>query len=143
MSNEIMRQDGALRTWDNKPVRTSKEELLKALAPMFATFPGLEMGEETFNAYYMMLADLDPNSLAVAVVQACKAHEYPTHLITVAAIRKAHDETRQTPGPRNDVDPAKLPAIPRKMYRPDPEVDRAERMQRLRETQKWDKFYGH
>lgn len=143
MSNDITRaQDNALQTWDGKRVRTSKEDLLKALAPMFVAFPGLEMSDETFNAYYMMLADLDPNKLAVAILRACQAHEYPTHLITVAAIRKAYDGERQAPGPRNDVDPAKLKAIPTEMFRLDPEEDRRQRMARLRMTKNWDKYYA-
>lgn len=143
MSNEITRQsDGVLRTWDNKPVRTSKEELLKALAPMFVAFPGLEMSDETFNAYHMMLADLDPDKLAAAVVQACQAHEYPTHLITVAAIRKCYEENRHAPGPRTDVDPTTLRPVPQRMFRLDPEEDRRQRMNQLRRTEKWNKYYA-
>lgn len=143
MSNEITRtQENALRTWDGKRVRTSKEDLLKALAPMFAAFPQIEMGDETFNAYYMMLADLDPDKLAAAVVMACRAHEYPMQLVTVAAIRKAYDAERQTPGPRSDVDPRTLKPVPSTMFRLDEEEDRQQRMERLRMTQGWGKYYA-
>lgn len=143
MSNEIERSGGKIeRTWDNKRVRTSREQLVKALAPMFAMFPNLDMGDETFSAYYMMLCDLDPDKLAVAVVKACQAHEYPTHLITVAAIRKAYDADQRTPGPRSDVDPATRKPVPQKMFRLDPEEDRRQRMAQLRRTEKWGKYYA-
>lgn len=143
MSNEITRAQGnALQTWDGKRVRTSKEDLLKALAPMFVAFPGLEMSNETFSAYYMMLADLEPNKLAVAILRACQAHEYPTHLVTVAAIRKAYEGEQQAPGPRNDVDPRTLKAIPTEMFRLDPDEDRRQRLERLRQTKGWSRYYA-
>lgn len=143
MSNEITRAQGnALQTWDGKRVRTSKEDLLKALAPMFVAFPGLEMSNETFNAYYMMLADLDADKLANAIMRACQAHEYPTQLVTVAAIRKAYDGERQAPGPRNDVDPAKLKPLPTTFFRLPDDEDKAQRMERLRMTRNWDKYYA-
>lgn len=143
MSNEITRaQHGALQTWDGKRARTSKEDLLKALAPMFVAFPGLEMSDETFNAYHMMLADLDPNKLAVAVVRACQAHEYPTHLVTVAAIRKAYDGEQRAPGPASPVDPHTLKPVPTEFFRLDPEEDRRQRLERLRQTRHWEKYYA-
>lgn len=143
MTDEIVRRDGdALRTWDGKRIRLSKEQLLKALAPMFAAFPGLEMSDETFSAYYMMLCDLDADKLAVAVVAACRAHKFPTQLVTVAAIREAYDGNREAPGPRNDVDPATLPPVPQKFYRLDPEEDRRQRMDQLRRTKDWGRFYS-
>lgn len=138
MSNEIEKHQGQIeRTWDNKRVRTTKEELLMALAPMLVTFPNLEMSDETFNAYYMMLCDLDPNKLAGAVLRACQAHEYPTQLVTVAAIRKAYEGEQQSPLARNDVDPAKLKDVPMKMFRLDPEKDKRQRMAQLRRTKDW------
>lgn len=140
--NEIERVGKQDLAFNGKSVRLSKEELSKALAPIFATFPGLEMGAETFNAYYMMLCDLEPNKLAAAVILACQAHKYPTQLVTVAAIREAYDGTRQTPGPRSEVDPKTLKPIPTTFYRLDPEEDRKQRMERLRMTRNWDKLYS-
>jgi hypothetical protein len=138
MTNEIERSKGQIeRTFDGKRVRTSKAQLFKALAPIFASFPGLEMPDATFNAYHMMLADLDPDKLAMAVIEACKAHKYPTQLITVAAIREAYDGARRVPGPRHDVDPATLPPVPTKMFRLDDAEDYQQRMERLRQTRKW------
>ncbi len=143
MTNEIERSKGQIeRAWNDKAIRTSKVELSQALAPIFATFPGLEMSAETFSAYYMMLCDLDPNKLARAVVMACQAHEYPTHLITVAAIRKAYEGEQITPGPRNDVDLLALKPVPTKMFRPDSDEDRRQRLERLRITKNWGKYYS-
>lgn len=143
MTNEITRTKNEIQsTFNGKRVRISKEDLSRALAPMFAAFPGLTMGADTFNAYYMMLCDLDPDKLVVAVVQACQAHQYPTQLVTVAAIREAYDGGRRTPGPRTDVDPTTLPDIPTKMFRLSEEDDRRERMDRLRRTRGWDKYYA-
>jgi hypothetical protein len=142
MSNEIEKHQGQIeRAWNGRAIRTSKAELSQALAPIFATFPGLEMKPETFNAYYMMLCDLDANKLAVAVLQACQAHEYPTQLVTVAAIRKAYDGEQRAPGPRSDVDPHTLKPVPQRMFRLDPDEDRRQRMAQLKRTQKWDKLY--
>lgn len=142
MSNEIKIVDAPLaRTFEGKRVRTSKAQLSKALALIFAAFPGVEMPDATFNAYHMMLADLDPDKLAVAVIHACQAHKYPTQLVTVAAIREAYDDMRRPPGPHSEVDPALLPSVPPKMFRLDPEEDRQQRLERLRQTRGWDKYY--
>lgn len=142
MTNEIVKGTKQELAWNGKRIRLSKEELSQALAPIFATFPGLEMGKETFNAYYMMLCDLDADKLVVAVIQACQAHKYPTQLVTVAVIREAYDDMRRAPGPRNDVDPMILPPVPEKMFRLDPEEDYQQRMDRLRQTRGWDKYYA-
>lgn len=138
MNSEIELHKGEVaRTWDGKRIHTSREQCVKALAPMFVAFPNLEMSDETFNAYYMMLADLDPDKLAAAVVKACQAHEYPTHLITVAAIRKAAAIDERIPGPRSEgtLDLSRLQ--PSKMFRLSPEEDKRERMERLRRTKDW------
>lgn len=143
MSTEIEAKSTKLeRTFDGKKVRLSKTELSQALAPIFATFPGLEMGSETFNAYYMMLCDLDANKLAMAVIRACQAHKYPTQLVTVAAIREAYDGNRRMPGPSSEVDPETLPPVPAKMFHLDPDEDYRQRMERLRQTRGWDKYYA-
>lgn len=150
MSNGIVKVKGEIdhdpqaieRTFDGKRVRTSKAELSRALAPMFTAFPGVEMSAETFNTYHMMLCDLDPNKLAVAIVQACQAHKYSTQLVTVAAIRECYEQDCHIPGPRNDVDPATLPDIPTKMFRLSEDEDRRQRLERLRQTKNWNKYYA-
>jgi hypothetical protein len=143
MSNDIEKHRNQLdRTWNGKRVRTAKNELLEALAPMFVAFPNLEMSDETFNAYYLMLCDLDADKLAVAVLNACQAHEYPTQLITVAAIRKAYESEQRAPGPRSEKALTELPSVPARMFRLDAEDDRRERMERLKRTEKWSRYYA-
>lgn len=141
MANEIAQSNQAL-TWNGKRVRAGKDQVFKALATIFVAFPNLEMSDETFSAYYMMLCDLDPDKLAVAVVAACQAHQYPTQLVTVAAIREAYDGERETPGPRRDVDPRTLPDIPQKFHRLPDDEDKKQRMDQLRRTQGWGKYYA-
>lgn len=140
--NEIEKVEKQELAWNGRSIRLSKEELSLALAPIFATFPGLEMAADTFNAYYMMLCDLDPNKLVAAVIQTCQAHKYPTQLVTIAAIREAYDSNRRPPGPWSDIDPHDLPDIPTKMFRLDPDEDKRQRMERLRMTRHWDKYYS-
>lgn len=138
MADEIVKTKNEIeRTFNGKRVRTTKEELGRILAPMFAAFPGLTMSADTFGAYHMMLADLDPAKLAVAVINACGAHKYPTQLVTVAAIREAYEGERREPGPRTDVDPHTLKDIPQVMYRLPEDEDRRQRLERLRMTKGW------
>jgi hypothetical protein len=139
MSSEMKKYEGGEVevAWNGKRVRTSKAQLSMALAPMFATFPGLKMEADTFNAYYMMLCDLDPDQLAIAVVQACQAHEYPTQLVTIAAIRKAYENEQRTPGPSSNVPDHIRRAVPDRMFRLSEEEDKRERMERLRQTKNW------
>ncbi len=140
MTNEIQKSNNAIEyTAGGKRIRASREDVFRALAPMFAYFPNLEMSEETFKAYYMTLCILDSDKLAAAVVAACEAHQYPTQLITVAAIRE-HLEHR-APGPRNDVAMRELKPVPQKMFRLEPDEDKRQRMDRLRQTRKWDRLY--
>lgn len=143
MSNEIQKSNNAIEyTAGGKRIRASKDDVVRALAPMFAFFPNLTMGEETFNAYYMTLCILDPDKLAAAVVAACEAHQYPTQLITVAAIRKAYDDEQRAPAARNDVALGDLKPVPQNMFRLEEDVDRRERMERLRRTEKWSRYYA-
>ncbi len=142
MTNEIQKSNNAIEyTAGGKRIRASREDVLRALAPMFAYFPNLEMSEETFKAYYMTLCILDSDKLAAAVVAACEAHQYPTQLVTVAAIRKAYEGARRAPEARNDVALEELKTVPQKMFRLPDEEDRRQRLERLRQTRKWDKLY--
>ncbi len=142
MADEIELRRGEIeRTYNGKRVRTSKEQLARILAPMFATFQGLSMSDETFSMYHKLLADLDPSKLEAAVMIACGAHKYPTQLITVAAIREAFEGEQRAPGPRSDIDPRTLPPVPHKMFRLPDDEDRQQRLERLRQTRKWDKLY--
>lgn len=147
MKNEIERSGGEIeRASNGKRVCTSRDELLQALAPIFATFPEInKMSNETFNAYYMMLSDIDPDRLAQAVLDACQDHEYPRDLITPAAIRKHLPEKRE-PGPRSESENNYiLPEPPHggfKMFRLSAEEDKRQRMELLRMTSKWGNKYA-
>lgn len=147
MSNDIERSKGEIeRAPNGKRVRTSKEQLWKALAPMFAAFPGMnEMSDEALNVYWLLLCDIDATTLAKAILDACGAHEYPAHWITVAAIREQLPEKRE-PGPRSESeDNYVLPEPPPggyRMHRLPYKEDRQQRMERLRNTVKWESKYG-
>lgn len=142
MTNEIVQHtENPLRAWNGKRVQLSKEQLFMALGPMFAAFPGLEMSDETFNAYYLMLCDLAPERLAMAVISACQTHKFPTQLITIAAIREAYDGEKREPGPRSDIPIESLPNVPQKFFRLPDDEDRRQRMAQLHRTRGWDKYY--
>lgn len=123
--------------WNGKPVRNSEEEATVILAPMFALFPQTNADKNTFALYVKMLRDVDPEVLSGAVLRAMNSCKF---LPTVAEIREQIEA--RTPGPRNDVDPSKLANVPVKMFRLDPDEDRRQRMERLRHTQKWDRYYA-
>ncbi len=132
MTGAIEKASAQELAWNGKRVRLSIEQLSIALAPMFAAFPDLKMKPDTLNAYYMMLNDLDPHRLVLAVIAACQAHKYPTMLVTVAAIREAYQDNEQAPGPSSNIE---RPATGRtKMYQADADEDRRERMRVLRRT---------
>ncbi len=122
--------------WNGKPVRNSEEEVTVILAPMFALFPQTNADKNTFALYVKMLRDVDPQVLSVAVLKAMNCCKF---LPTVAEIREQMES--RAPGPRNDVNPDKLPPVPPKMFRLQPDEDRAQRMERLRQTKHWDKHY--
>lgn len=123
--------------WNNKPIRSTDEEITVILTPMFAMFPNTGADKNTFAAYVKMLRDLDPDTLSKAVLKAMNTCKF---LPTVAEIRELIEQ--RAPGPRNDVDPATLPPIPTKMFRLPEDEDRRERMAQLRRTKDWGRFYG-
>lgn len=147
MSNDIERSEGKIeRAPNGRRIRTSKEQLWKALAPMFAAFPGMdEMSDEALNVYWLLLCDIDAVTLAKSILDACGTHEYPTHWITVAVIREQLPDKRE-PGPRSESeDNYILPPPPPggyKMFRLSAEEDKRQRMELLRMTSKWDSKYA-
>jgi hypothetical protein len=86
--------------------------------------------------YVRKLRHLDPQTLATAVD---KAEDKCKFLPTVADILE-QIETR-APGPRSDVDPAKLKPVPTQFFRLPDDEDKAQRMERLRMTRNWGKYY--
>ncbi len=135
--NEIVKGGKQELAWNKKPVRSTDEQIVICLAPMFALFPQTKADKDTVSVYVMMLRDIEPQALASAVLKAMGVCKF---LPTVAEIREQLEV--QTPGPRNDVDPRKLKPIPTEMFRLDPEEDRRQRMAQLRRTEKWGKLYS-
>ncbi len=139
MTNEITKHGGKQLPAERK-ARGTREEVAMALAPMFALFPHINIGEATVAAYVEHLIDIPLDSLKDAIKVATQTAEF---LPTVAHIRKAYQATSE-PGPRNDLNEAQIAARPAwwegaQLYR---ESD-AERMERLRRTEKWSARYGH
>jgi len=135
--NEIDRYEKQELAWNNKPVRSTDEQIVTILGPMFALFPQTKADKNTVAVYVMMLRDLDPQTLAAAVLKAMNTCKF---LPTVAEIREQL-ETR-SPGPRSDVDPRQLKPVPSQMFRLDEDEDRRQRMARLAQTKGWGKFYS-
>lgn len=123
--------------WNGRRVKSTDDEIIRILAPMFALFPQTKADKNTVAVYVMMLRDVAPDVLANAVLRAMNTCKF---LPTVAEIREQIDS--RTPGPRNDVDPSILPDIPSKMFRLDDDEDRRQRLERLRQTKNWGKYYA-
>lgn len=134
--NEIEKVEMQELAWNGKCVRSTDEQIVEIIGPMFALFGGSKSSKEMVAAYVMMLRDVAPDKLSDAVLKAMNSCKF---LPTVADIREQLES--HPPGPRNDVDPMLLPDIPRKMFRLDPEEDLRQRLERLRQTRNWDKKY--
>lgn len=123
--------------WNGKAVRITEQEATVILAPMFALFPQTSADDSTFEIYVRMLRDVDPQTLADAVLKAMNCCKF---LPSVAEIRE--QIITRTPGPRSDVDPTALKPIPGRMFRLPEDEDRRQRMERLRMTKDWDRHYS-
>lgn len=134
---EIQKASKQELAWNGKPTRSTEEEITAILAPMFAAYPNTNADDATFEIYVRMLRDIDRETLSNAVLKAMNTCKF---LPTIAEIREQIES--RPPGPRNDVDPAKLKPVPQKMHRLDPNEDRRQRMAQLRRTSKWDKYYA-
>ncbi|MCC7196412.1 MAG: hypothetical protein IT356_12735 [Gemmatimonadaceae bacterium] len=134
--NEIDKYQTQELAWNNKPVRSTDEQIVTILGPMFALFPQTKADKNTVAVYVMMLRDLDPQTLAAAVLKAMNTCKF---LPTVAEIREQLES--RAPGPRSDVDPRQLKPVPSQMFRLDEEEDRRQRMERLRQTKDWGRYY--
>lgn len=135
--NEIEKVEKEELAWNGRQARSTDEEIVKILAPMFALFPATKADRNTVAGYVMMLRDIDPQKLAAAVLKAMATCKF---LPTVAEIRE-HLELRP-PGPASPVDPLTLPPVPAKMFRLPEDDDRQERLERLRQTRHWSKYYA-
>ena len=122
--------------WNGRSVKATDEQIIEIIGPMFALFSSSKITSDMVGAYVMMLRDVAPDRLAAAVLKAMNTCKF---LPTVADIREQLES--RAPGPRNDVDPTTLPDIPQRMFRLDPEEDKRQRMERLRQTKGWSKYY--
>lgn len=140
MSNAIEQYAPKLVAFNGKAARSTDEEITIALGPIFVAFPKMsaDFTDETLGLWKVMLRDLEPKALAAAVFAALAVCKFPP---TIADIRE-HVPSPQAPGPASPVDPAKLKAIPTEMFRLDPDEDRRQRMERLRQTKGWGKYYA-
>ena len=135
--NEIEMVGKQELAWNNKPVRSTDEQIIVILTPMFALFPQTKADKNTIAVYVMMLRDVAPDALAAAVLKVMGACKF---LPTVAEIREQLEA--RAPGPRNDVDLSALKPIPGKMFRLPEDEDRRQRMAQLRRTKDWGKYYA-
>lgn len=138
--NEIQKAGKQELAWNGKRVLSSDEEIVRILAPMFASFPNTKADGITVDNYVQMLCDIAPDALAAAVLHVKATCKF---LPTIAEIREAAQvDNKREPGPRNDIDPATLPSVPPKFFRLSDEEDRRQRMEQLRRTKGWDRYYS-
>ncbi len=137
--NEIEKYGRQELAWNGKSVQASDEEIVKILAPMFASFPQTKADKNTVDNYVSMLRDIAPDALAAAVLRVkatCKF--FPT----IAEIRDAAEIGKREPGPRSEVDPKRMKPVPTTFYRLPDDEDKRQRMERLRMTKDWGRHYG-
>lgn len=135
--NEIEKAGKQELAWNGKPVRSTEAEITVILAPMFALFPNTSADGNTFGVYVQMLRDVDPETLSHAVLNAMNSCKF---LPTVAEIREFIP--RRGAGPHSHADPTTLPDVPAKMFRLPEDEDRRQRLERLRQTKDWGKYYA-
>ncbi len=139
MSNEIELYEEKALAFNGRKAKSTDDDIVRALSPIFVAHPHLDVTDEWLRLHKLMLRDIAPDALARAVLDALATNEYPP---TIAAIRKAASNEDRAPGPRSDVDPRQLKPVPTQMFRLDEEEDRRQRMERLRMTQGWGKYYA-
>jgi hypothetical protein len=125
--------------FNGRKAKSSDAEIILALGPLYVAWPKFRRETEFVNLLCLMLRDIPADKLAAAVLTVIETSKFEP---TVAHIREAYEEARRTPGPSSDVDPHTLKDIPTQMFRLPPDEDKAERMERLRQTRKWDSKYA-
>lgn len=138
MTNAIMKPGKTALTFNGGRARATDDQVLKAIAPIFAAYPNAKVTDEMLSLYKMMLRDIDPDVLVYAVLAAIAVCKFPP---TIAEIREQVELTKRAPGPQSHVDPQELKPIPVKMFRLDDDEDRRQRMEQLRRTERWGKYY--
>jgi hypothetical protein len=122
----------------DRRTKSTDEQVLMALGPIFIAFPNSKATEETLNLYKMMLRDIEPTALVHAVLECIKVCKF---FPTIAEIRE-HVAPGTLPGPSVPTPQAQMEKpIPQKFHRLSPEEDKRQRDARLKETRHWDKLY--
>lgn len=111
---------------------------LDLLEKLFAAFPSSHPTQRTFDTYLEALENVPAERLDAAVTQLIRdGGAFPP---SAGDLIKA---TSPAPGPRRQVDQAQLDKpIPTTFHRLDPVEDKRQRMERLRMTAGWSKYYG-
>lgn len=136
--NQIEKVERQELAWNGKRVQSCDEEIVRILAPMFSSFPQTKADRNTVDNYVQMLRDIAPDVLADAVLKVKATCKF---LPTIAEIREQAEGEKRAPGPRSDVDPKTLPNIPTTFFRLPEDEDKRQRMERLRMTRGWAKYY--
>lgn len=110
---------------------------LELLENLFAAFPSSHPTQQTFNVYLETLENVPADELAVAVKQIIRdGGAFPP---SAGDLIKA---TSRAPGPGVPTPQRQMNRpIPTTFYRLDPEEDKRQRMERLRMTKNWDRYY--
>lgn len=137
--NEIEQHNPQPLTWDGKRIKSSDEQIVAILQPVFETYPNFKVTDAMLDMYVRQLQYIDPVDLAQAVMKAVRVSEFAP---TIATIIKCHEESKQAPGPRSEVDLSDRRPLPMKMFRLPDDEDRAQRLERLKQTKNWDRNYG-
>lgn len=125
--------------FNGRKAKSSDAEILLALGPIYVAWPKFRRDTEFVNLLCLMLRDIPADKLAAAVMNVVATSKFEP---TIAAIREAYEGERRSPLASSDVDPHTLPDIPSKMFRLPPDEDKAQRMERLRQTRKWGDKYA-
>lgn len=130
--NEIEKFDGRELAWNDKPVRSSDIEIVRILAPMFASFPQTKADKNTVDNYVEMLRDIAPDALAAAVLKLKATSKF---LPTIAELREQAIGEQRAPGPSVPTPQSRMnKPIPTTFYRLPEDEDKAQRLNRLRMT---------
>jgi hypothetical protein len=126
--------------FNGRSAKSSDAEIILALGPIYVAWPKFRKEKEFVNLLCLMLRDIPPDKLAAAVMTVVETSKFEP---TVAHIREAYEAAQRTPGPQSEVSQEQLEKpIPTEMYRLDPEEDKRQRMERLRQTKGWGRFYA-
>ena len=120
---------------NGRPVRSTREQVLKILVPMFAMFPNAKTSDMMVAQYVRLLNDISPERLQQAVDETLKTSEW---LPTVAAIRKAYEAgiSVENQSKMYDIDNLPERTLPRKYGQRETRAERMEQLRRYKSDRK-------